>query len=357
MASRAVSKAGASLRARASGDAAPSGIARKARVAPAPADAPASSGAPVSASFYRGKGRPNAGVARPIVKWAGGKARLVERLLALMPPGTFDTYAEPFCGGAAMFFALGNETRRRFRRAILSDKNEELIALYRAIQSDVGRLVDRLAAYRDEHLPLDLEGRRAHYYEVREASTRGLSDVERGARLIFLNKTCFNGLWRVNASGQFNVPFGRYLRPRILDAEALSMAHRALQGVELRLSDFAEVASELSRGDFVYFDPPYVPLSKTANFTAYAASRFDEHEQERLADTLEALRVRGVRAMLSNTCSDVTRELYGRNKRLVMTTISVPRSINSDPTKRGDVDELVVLNYTSPMLRRKSRTS
>lgn len=306
-------------------------------------------------SFYKGKGRPSAGVARPIVKWAGGKARLVERLLALMPSGTFDTYAEPFCGGAAMFFALGNESRRRFRRAILSDKNEELIALYRAIQCDVGRLVDRLATYSDRHLSLDPEGRRAHYYEVRETSTRGMSDVERGARLIFLNKTCFNGLFRVNASGQFNVPFGRYRSPRILDAETLAAAHRVLQGVELRLADFAEITEDLSRGDFVYFDPPYVPLSKTANFTAYAASRFDEHEQRRLADTLEHLRVRGVRAMLSNTCSGVTRELYGRNKRLAMTTISVPRSINSDPTKRGDVDELVVMNYTSPMLRRKAK--
>lgn len=302
-------------------------------------------------SSYRG-GRPLPNSTRPIVKWAGGKARLTDRLVALMPEGSFGTYAEPFCGGAAMFFALASEPKRRFERAILSDKNEELVALYHAVQRDVETLAARLLDYQEDHYARDLEKRREHYYEVREMNPRGMSGVERGARLLFLNKTCFNGLWRVNASGEFNVPFGRYKKPKIADAEALRAASRALEGVEVRLSDFADVARELSKGDFVYFDPPYVPVSKTANFTAYAG-RFDTSEQQRLADTLEALRKKGVRAMLSNACSDVTKELYGRNEALRTRTISVARSINSDPNKRGDVKELVVTNYEPPRKAKK----
>lgn len=279
-----------------------------------------------------------------MIKWAGGKARLVETLVALMPKDDFETYAEPFCGGAAMFFALAAEPRRRFKKAILSDKNEELVALYRAIQGEIGDLEKLLGEYSDKHLALDDEGRRAHYYEVREASTKKMSRVERGARLVFLNKTCFNGLWRVNASGQFNVPFGRYVKPRIHDTKVLRAAHQALQGVEIRLADFAAVASELSSGDFVYFDPPYVPVSKTSNFTAYAAERFGPKEQERLVEVLSELRSRGVRAMLSNACSPETKALYQGFR---MKVVDVARAINSDPSKRGDVEELVVMNYAA----------
>lgn len=279
-----------------------------------------------------------------MVKWAGGKARLTVRLIGLMPKGRFGTYAEPFCGGAAMFFALAAEPARRFERAILSDKNEELVALYRAIQTDVEGLEKRLRQYSEKHEKLDAHGRRDHFYEVREKSTARLGIVERGARLVFLNKTCFNGLWRVNASGQFNVPFGRYARPKILDVPALRLAHRALQGVDLRLGDFAGVTSELGEGDFVYFDPPYVPVSKTSNFTAYAEGGFGAGEQRRLKDELCDLRARGVSAMLSNAATAETRALY-QDKVLHLSTVEVARSINSDPTKRGDVDELVVTNY------------
>jgi DNA adenine methylase len=260
-----------------------------------------------------------------------------------LPAGRFATYAEPFCGGAAMFFALAAEPKRRFDRALLADKNAELVALYQAIKVDVVPLIDRLRAYQDDHFRLDDEKRREHFYEVRALGTETMTTVERGARLLFLNKTCFNGLWRVNASGRFNVPFGKYTRPKILDVEALEAAHEALSIAEIRLADFSELTKMLRSGDFAYFDPPYVPVSKTANFTAYS-SPFGPEEQERLAAELAVLKKRGVNAMLSNAATPEMRALYLRHS-FVVDTIQAARAINSDPSKRGDVTELVVTTY------------
>lgn len=284
---------------------------------------------------------------RPVVKWAGGKTRLLDDLRRFMPPGSLGTYAEPFCGGAAMFFALAAEPERRFDRAVLADKNEDLIALYESIQKEPDALIARVRAYEEDHLRRDREGREAHYYRIRKRNPEKLPPVERGARLLFLNKTCFNGLWRVNASGQFNVPFGRYAKPRILDEEVLRAAHDALQGVRIVNDDFAVVVRDLREGDFAYFDPPYVPVSKTSNFTAYARERFDWAEQERLASVLAALHARGARAMLSNARTRELEELY-RGHGFDVGIITAPRAINSDPTKRGEVDELVVTTYEPP---------
>jgi DNA adenine methylase len=297
----------------------------KARAAPASAAAKASSSAP-----------------RPVVKWAGGKWKLLERLAPRVPPGRFGTYAEPFAGGAAMFFSLADGAR--FERARLADKNEELISLYRAIKDDVSALVERLRKIATRYAAMDEEARSELFYAVRQKTTKGMSDAERGARLLFLNKTCFNGLWRVNSKGVFNVPFGRYDNPRILDEDGLRAAHLALQHAEIVNDDFAALAGGLGPGDFVYFDPPYVPASKTANFTSYAADGFGAPEQERLASTMAELRERGVRAMLSNGATPEAEELYARHD-LHVTRILAPRSINSDPTKRGDVAELVVTTY------------
>ena len=281
---------------------------------------------------------------RPVVKWAGGKSRLLDRLMTRLPPGRFEQYAEPFCGGAAMFFALSAEPRRRFTRALLADKNAELVSLYVSIKEEVEPLIDRLRSYRDDHLRKDDEKRRAHFYEVRALSTEGMTTVERGARLLFLNKTCFNGLWRVNSSGRFNVPFGKYVTPKILDADVLRAAHEALSFATIRLADFSVVTSELRAGDFAYFDPPYVPVSKTSNFTAYASDRFGPAEQERLATELARLKRRGVKAMLSNAATKESIALYERHG-FVVDSIRAARAINSDPKKRGDVDELVVTTY------------
>jgi len=261
-----------------------------------------------------------------------------------MPPGEFDTYAEPFAGGAALFFHLATQEKRCFRRAILCDRNADLVALYQAIQGKVQKLIDRVRSYQDEHMRREGEKRREHYYLIRDLDTSKMKPLDRAARLLFLNKTCFNGLWRVNASGRFNVPFGRYDKPKILDVDGLRAAHEALEGVHIVLDDYRKVTKDLREGDFAYFDPPYVPVSKTANFTAYAAGRFGDEDQADLAKELATLRKRGVRAMLSNASTDSTHALYRRHG-LHLSTVPAPRAINSDPNKRGEVDELLVTTY------------
>jgi DNA adenine methylase len=286
-------------------------------------------------------------VARPIVKWAGGKSRLLGELLSRVPTKV-RTYAEPFAGGAALFFALATERsrgQRSFERAVLCDRNEELVALYTAIRDDVGAVIAALAGYRHD---------RELFYDVRARSTQGMSDVDRAARFIFLNRTCFNGLWRVNSGGKFNVPFGKYKNPRILDEEGLRSASRALARVDVVSRDFADVTSELGRGDFVYLDPPYVPVSRTASFTAYAKDGFTPRDQERLAAELRALKRRGVKAMLSNADTEATRELYDG---LALHVVRAPRSISCDGATRSDAGELVVTTWEPPGIHEPLRTA
>ena len=283
-------------------------------------------------------------VAKPIVKWAGGKSRLLGELLDRVPRHV-KTYAEPFAGGAALFFALASDKTRRFDQAVLADRNEELVACYSAVRDDVGAVIDALGEFRHDR---DL------FYEVRAQDTRGMSDVARAARFIFLNRTCFNGLWRVNASGRFNVPFGKYKNPRILDPDALLAASQALAGVEVVSRDFSEVTRGLGRGDFVYLDPPYVPVSRTASFTAYAKDGFSPSDQARLASELHALKGRGVKAMLSNADTPVTRRLYDR---LACHVVRAPRSISCDGATRGDAGELVVTTWEAPGIHEALRTA
>lgn len=279
---------------------------------------------------------------KPVVKWAGGKGRLLAQLERHVPPGRFRVYAEPFAGGAAMFFALAEEGR--FERARLADKNDELVALYGAVKNDVDALVEELRGIATEFAAMSEEARSEFFYAMRKKDTSSLSPVARAARLVFLNKTCFNGLWRVNSKGVFNVPFGRYAKPKILDEAVLRAAHRALSRAEVVNADFEKVLGGLGPEDFVYFDPPYMPVSKTANFTAYAAEGFGYPEQERLAKKLTDLRERGVRALLSNGDTEEMRDLY-TDHGLHVTTLRAARSINSDPSKRGEVTELVVTTY------------
>jgi DNA adenine methylase len=279
--------------------------------------------------------------ARPIVKWAGGKSKLLSELLPRVPT-EMRTYAEPFAGGAALFFAVAASARaggpgaRRFRRAILADRNDELVAAYRAVRDDVAAVVEALRGYRYE---------RELYYEVRERSTSGMSDPERAARLLFLNRTCFNGLWRENSRGQFNVPFGRYKNPKIVDEPALRAASEALAGVDLRAGDFQDVTRELGAGDFVYFDPPYAPASPTSDFTSYAAGGFGPADQRRLAEEFRRLRARGVLAMLSNADTKDVRELYSD---FAIHRVSAPRSINATADRRGPAREVLVTSWEPP---------
>ena len=275
---------------------------------------------------------------KPIVKWAGGKTRLLKHLVPFATEKKMRVYAEPFAGGAALFFRLASMPERRFETAILCDQNPELVAAYLAVKRSVDKVLDALQKLSD------VEDRRTLYYELREKTTNELTDVDRAARLIFLNRTGYNGLWRVNSKGKFNVPYGRYKNPRIVDPERLRAAAEALALAKIHHCDFEHVTKERKEGDFVYFDPPYVPVSKTATFTAYARQGFGPADQERLAKEMRRLGSRGVRAMLSNAANDETRRLY---KGLELEIVHAPRAINSDATKRGDVAEVLVRNWKS----------
>jgi DNA adenine methylase len=276
--------------------------------------------------------------ARPVLKWAGGKSQLVSEILKRLP-GSIETYYEPFIGGAAVFFALAAE--KRFRKAVLADTNPDLVALYQAIQSDVEGVIQALEVYRDAY---DEQA----YYRVRDARPPRKA-VERAARLIFLNKTGYNGLYRVNRAGQFNVPFGRYKNPRICDPQNLRAAARVLGDAQIHIADFAQISRRARKGDAVYLDPPYLPISKTASFTAYGRQAFALKDHQRLALQFERLAKRGIAALLSNSDTPVTRELFEKFR---VETVSATRAINSDAKKRGPVSEILVSTRACAEVRR-----
>jgi DNA adenine methylase len=268
--------------------------------------------------------------ARPFLKWAGGKGQLMVQLQPLLPARPARRYFEPFVGSAALFFALRPE------EATLSDVNAELVDSYRAVQTEVDGVIEALSAHRYQEQA---------YYRVREQDPAGLSLAQRAARTIYLNKTGYNGLYRVNRAGRFNVPFGRYTNPGFASRESLEnlrACSRALAGVRLVVRDFGEVERDAREGDLVYFDPPYVPLSDTSDFTAYVPGGFGPREQERLASVVHGLTGRGVLVMLSNSDTPVVRDLYARYR---IDVVSAARSINSRATRRGKIAEVVVRNY------------
>ncbi|KPK17036.1 MAG: hypothetical protein AMJ62_03245 [Myxococcales bacterium SG8_38] len=270
--------------------------------------------------------------AAPFVKWAGGKGRLLSQLRPLLPPGVARMrHVEPFVGGGAMFFS------RQPSRALLTDINPQLIDAYHAIRDDVDRVIDALEALAADHC-------KERYYQVRERYNRGarLTAEKRAAMFIYLNKTCFNGLHRVNRKGEFNVPFGSYKNPRILNEGGLRAASRALRSAELRCSSFEALLETAKPGDFIYFDPPYEPVSTTASFTSYARDGFSRVDQRRLAEVYGALDRRGCKLMLSNSDVPFIRNLYRRFK---VDIVAAPRAINCDAAKRGKVTEIVVRNY------------
>lgn len=270
---------------------------------------------------------------KPFVKWVGGKRRLVPELLR-QAPKDFGRYHEPFVGGGALFFGMAHEHRPEGRWANLSDTNLRLIRTWRAIRDDVEGVVARLRDYAENH---DKE----QYYAVRALPVDELEDdADVAAWFIYLNKTGFNGLYRVNRRGGFNVPMGRYKKPNICDDQNLRACHRALQGVDIRHEGFDAVAARAEPGDFVYFDPPYVPASDTSNFTSYTRDGFGLAEQEKLRDVARGLKAKGVRVILSNSDTPPVRTLYRRGfrKRQVL----VGRAINSKATRRGAVAELII---------------
>ncbi len=272
--------------------------------------------------------RPKKPDAKPFLKWVGGKAQLLGKLRPLMPElATSARYFEPFIGGGALFFSV------KPRRPFLSDVNRELIDCYKAIKEDVGRVISELEKHRYD---------RDHFYAVRELSPDSLSLPARAARTIFLNKTGFNGLFRVNKKGQFNVPFGRFTNPNFCDEANLRACSLALKSAQLTVREFSGVEKLAKPGDFVYFDPPYDPVSKTSDFTSYSAGRFGQKQQEQLADLFGALSARGVYVMLSNSDTPLVNKLYAKHR---IEKVAASRSINSKGEKRGPVGEVIVVGY------------
>lgn len=286
--------------------------------------------------------------ARSFVKWAGGKLQLLDAFEPLWPE-KIGRYVEPFLGSGAVFFRLAP----RARSARLNDVNERLVELYACIRDDVESLIAETGklAGKGANTPRTYYRRRDEYNALVDAGPR----VRRCALFIYLNRTCYNGLYRVNRSGLFNVPFGRYKRPTILDENRLRDASLALSKARLESRDFGEfLLARCRRGDFVYLDPPYVPVSETSSFTSYARGSFGPEEQRRLARTLASLHERGVRWMLSNSFTPLSRKLFVRDllggiglpgKKPYVLRLKARRAINSRADRRGPIDEYVVRNY------------
>ena len=271
------------------------------------------------------------GVPHPFIKWAGGKKQLLEQINKYLPQ-KYNKYLEPFAGGGALFFYLLPN------KAILIDNNKELINCYRVIQNIIGELINSLKKHKNE---------KDYFYKIRSLDRipeefKKLSSVERASRTIFLNKCCFNGLYRVNSKGEFNVPFGKYENPKFCDEENLLTVNKVLKDIQIINGDFKECLELAEKDDFIYFDPPYQPISTTANFTSYTKENFNKEDQMRLFKVYEELDNRGCKVMLSNSYNDFILELY---KNYDVKIVHARRSINSDASRRGQIKEVLIINY------------
>ncbi len=298
-------------------------------------------------------------VARPFLKWVGGKTQILPHIEANIPiqlrDGEIAAYLEPFLGGGSVFFHIAQ--RYRVGRILISDNNRDLIWAYETVKNHVDHVVEALTEYQKIFWPLTNEERSKMYYATRDAfNARRHEDtddvgfrVERTAQLIFLNKTCFNGLYRVNAAGAFNVAFGRYDKPPICDPENLNACSRVLEKAEIRLCDFSEVLHSVGSNCFVYLDPPYRPISMTANFTSYSPTNFDAIEQQRLAAHCLELDQRESKLMISNSdpknINPDDRYFEETYPHFRITTLSANRMVNCKTDKRGKISELLITNY------------
>lgn len=299
--------------------------------------------------------------AKPFLKWAGGKGQLLETFADFYPDelkkNRIKNYYEPFIGGGAVFFDIAQ--KYSINSAFLYDINEELILAYKVVQRDVSKLMEQLDLLQNKYRKLDKNAQPQLFYNVRDEFNKNrlqtnynqYSDkwIKRAAQIIFLNKTCFNGLFRFNSKGEFNVPAGRYKNPKILNEQNLCSVSKLLEIAEIRKADFKEITNQTKTESFVYFDPPYRPLNKTSSFTAYSKNAFGENEQKELAAIYCELHNRGIKLMLSN--SDPKNfnpedhffdELY---KQFYISRVSARRSINSNASKRSAVKEIIVTNY------------
>jgi DNA adenine methylase len=275
-------------------------------------------------------------VITPLLKWAGGKRQLRSELICRLPD-RWGTYFEPFIGGGALLVELAN--LGRLGRAVIGDKNPELVNLYQIVKQDPETLIRALS---DEKFRNDNESFRTLKAEFNALIGTRRRPVDRAALLVYLNKHSYNGLWRVNRKGHYNVPFGKYVRPSLPSPQSLMRFSRMLEGVTLMHADFEQIVRTAKRGDFVYFDPPYHPLSKTARFTDYTTGGFSFEDQKRLARVYRRLSDRGVRLMLSNSSMPEIKKLYDG---LSIHIVPAKRSINCDGQKRTGVTEIIVTNY------------
>src|SRR3989338_1584316 len=267
-----------------------------------------------------------------LIKWAGGKKQLIEQFKNIFPK-KIERYFEPFLGGGSVAFHL-LKSHPEIKNVYLSDINKELISTYNVVKSNVEELIELLKDYKQKH-------NKEFYYEMRKKDTKELNSIQIAARFIYLNKTCFNGLYRVNSKGIFNVPMGSYKNPQICNEKDLREISNLLQRDDLISVQFHEAVKEAKKGDFVYFDPPYHPLKKDS-FTTYTKDKFLEKEQEKLAEVFKELDKKGCNVMLSNNDTEFIKNLY---KDYDIRYVKANRMINSDASKRGAINELVITNY------------
>lgn len=270
---------------------------------------------------------------RPFVKWVGGKRQLLSEIERYLPD-RFSMYYEPFVGGGAVLFHL------QPRKAVINDSNEELVNLYEVIRNAPNELIKDLNRHRNEE---------AYFYEIRgldrdKSTYTELNNIQRASRILYLNKTCYNGLFRVNSSGEFNSPFGRYKNPNIVNEVTIRAVSNYLSANDIRILniDYEKSLANIRKGSFVYFDPPYDPVSNSANFTGYTKGGFDQEEQERLKSVCDWLDSKGVRFMLSNSATDFIRDLYAR---YYLVIVHATRAVNSNPDERGKITEVLIRNY------------
>ncbi|MFA5332269.1 MAG: DNA adenine methylase [Methanoregula sp.] len=299
--------------------------------------------------------------ARPFLKWAGGKAQLLAEFKKRFPPelkkGRLVKYVEPFIGGGAVFFYLNQ--RFRFEECTLCDVNEELILAYRVIKRSLPRLTQELVGLSEEYIRNDPDGRKNFYYRIRDEFNRELPAINfrtynarwihRAAQIIFLNRTCYNGLFRVNQNGGFNVPPGKYSSPDIVNAENLAEVSVLLKNTRIIRDDFSACGKFADEETFVYLDPPYRPLNPTSSFTSYSRQGFSDSEQRRLAEFFRMLDRKGAKVMLSNSDpgnedpdDSFFEELY---RGYSICRVPAKRMINCNGTRRGEITELIITNY------------
>lgn len=292
-------------------------------------------------------------IAKPFVKWAGGKGNLLQKLEALLPADFDDlqnvTYIEPFVGGGAMLFHMLNN-HRNIKRVVINDINKDLIRCYQLIKDEPQTLIELLRPFELMYYELNEDERRLYYYQMRnEYNNAELTVDQRAAYLIFLNHTCFNGLYRENRSGGFNVPFGRYKKPKICNVDVIMTNHEALKNVDIYCGDYKNILSHLGKGyNFIYLDPPYRPLPGSNNFNQYSKSGFNDKEQEELRTFCDRLSSRDCHWMLSNSDSfnlDGTSYFESLYKGYVLNKVLAPRFINAHADKREKQTEVLITNY------------